>query len=96
MNKGCLFINDSYEHESHQKVASFMVFFIRLLYNENNVNLLEVIHDILTNKINNVEDEKEIVIVIGLFISFGQTLIPSTYKILPQKVSYLKLQKSFL
>lgn len=78
VNKGCLFINDSYEHESHQKVASFMVFFIRLLYNENNVNLLEVIHDILTNKINEIEKKEEcLMITIGLFISFESNLLNS-------------------
>lgn len=50
-----------------------MISFIRLLYNKNNTDLFELIHDILQNKIQNIEND-DMFISIGLFISFGQNL----------------------
>ncbi|KAK8878322.1 hypothetical protein M9Y10_005088 [Tritrichomonas musculus] len=77
VGKSCLFINDSFDPFCHRQVCETMISFIRLLFNSKNDILMSIIHDILKNEIKEIKmdsDEEKIMISIGLFASFGQTL----------------------
>lgn len=80
VGKSCLFIDESFQPFTHRQVAEGMISFIRLLVNLQNYKMNDIIHEILSNKINkikfdsNTNDSDELMIIIGLFASTGQIL----------------------
>lgn len=78
VGKSCLFIdNEAFKSFTHRQVADKMISFIRLLMNSDNDSVLNVIHDVLSNKINQLrldENNDDLMISIGMFSSIGQSL----------------------
>ncbi|KAK8892306.1 hypothetical protein M9Y10_029531 [Tritrichomonas musculus] len=76
--KSCLFIDDSFQQFAHRQVAEGMISFIRILVNEQDAIVQDVIDDILINSITKIhldnENKDDLMISIGLFASLGQSL----------------------
>ena len=75
--KNCLLIDDSYKPDVHFLVSLTCCSFIKILFNSNNEDTLIVIHDILSNKINEIDFNNQCIekmyAPIGLFISLEHT-----------------------